>query len=129
VTRSARKPAAKGDLERSVMEQLWDHPDGSSVRDVLEGLDSGLAYTTVMTVLDRLAKKGVVTRERDGRAWRYRPSASREEQTARVLRDALGELPAPQRREAMLHFLGESSPDELADLRAALAQLEADQPR
>ncbi|TWP38058.1 BlaI/MecI/CopY family transcriptional regulator [Leekyejoonella antrihumi] len=109
------------------MEQLWDRPDGLSVREVLDGLDSGLAYTTVMTVLDRLAKKGVVSRERDGRAWRYRPSASRGEQTAQVLRDALGGLSATGRRDAMLHFLGDSSPDELADLRAALAQLEQNQ--
>ncbi|WP_281289147.1 BlaI/MecI/CopY family transcriptional regulator [Leekyejoonella antrihumi] len=127
MTRSSRKPAGKGDLERSVMEQLWDRPDGLSVREVLDGLDSGLAYTTVMTVLDRLAKKGVVSRERDGRAWRYRPSASRGEQTAQVLRDALGGLSATGRRDAMLHFLGDSSPDELADLRAALAQLEQNQ--
>ncbi len=106
------------------MEQLWEHPDGLLVRDVLDLMHTDLAYTTVMTVLDRLAKKGLVTRVREGRAWRYSPSASREEQTARVLHDTLGALPAGRRRQAMLHFLGDSSPDELADLRAALAQLE-----
>ncbi len=108
------------------MERLWDHPDGLLVRDVLEALDADLAYTTVMTVLDRLAKKHLVTRIREGRAWRYAPAASREEQTARLLRETLGELPAPQRRQAMLHFLGGSSPDELDDLRSVLEQLEQD---
>lgn len=126
MTRSARKHAGKGDLERAVMQQLWEHPDGLLVRDVLEALDSDLAYTTVMTVLDRLAKKQLVTRTREGRAWRYSPAASREEQTAHLLRETLGELPAPQRKQAMLHFLGDSSPDELDDLRAVLAQLEHD---
>lgn len=106
------------------MQQLWDHPEGRSVREVWDALDSDLAYTTVMTVLDRLSKKGLVTRTREGRAWRYAPASSREEQTARVLRSTLGELPQDQRREAMLHFLGDSSPDELAELRAMLTELE-----
>ena len=66
-----------GDLERAVMEELWTtaeaHPEGRTVREVHDaiGVDRGLAYTTLMTVLDRMAKKGLVHRERDGRAWRY----------------------------------------------------------
>lgn len=84
-----------------------------------------LAYTTVLTVLDRLARKGVVERDRDGRAWRYRPVASREELTARAMRQPLGVLNGVGRRAAMLHFVDTASAEELDDLRAALADVEA----
>ncbi|GAB2495027.1 BlaI/MecI/CopY family transcriptional regulator [Luteococcus sediminum] len=61
------------------MEILWQQEEVLSVRDVHEALlqDRPLAYTTVMTVLDRLAKKGIVSRERGGRAWLYRSVDSR----------------------------------------------------
>ncbi|MDT0212324.1 BlaI/MecI/CopY family transcriptional regulator [Rothia sp. ARF10] len=117
-----------GDLERSVMEQLWDsaatRPDGSSVREVLEGLpgERDLAYTTVMTVLDRLSKKGLVTRERDGRAWRYTPAGTRESLTAETMRASLGDV--TDRRAALLHFLDGATSEELDDLRAALSEVE-----
>ena len=120
-----------GELERAVMEHLWTRTgngDGpATVREVHDvvGAERDLAYTTVMTVLDRLTRKGVVERERDGRAWRYAPVGSREQLTARTLRDALGGLAADDRRAAMVHFLDEASADEIADLRAALAALEA----
>ncbi|GAA1245244.1 BlaI/MecI/CopY family transcriptional regulator [Oryzihumus leptocrescens] len=120
-----------GELERAVMEHLWTRTgngDGpATVREVHDvvGAERDLAYTTLMTVLDRLTRKGVVERERDGRAWRYAPLGSREQLTARTLRDALGGLGADDRRAAMVHFLDEASADEIADLRAALAALEA----
>ena len=122
-----------GELERAVMEHLWARAEAgappTTVREVHDhvGAERDLAYTTLMTVLDRLAKKGVVSRERDGRAWRYSPVGSREQLTARALRDTLGGLQSPDRRAAMLHFLDEASPEEVDDLRAALAQLEARQ--
>lgn len=122
-----------GELERAVMEHLWAQAEAGAgpvtVREVHDhvGAERELAYTTLMTVLDRLAKKGMVERERDGRAWRYAPVGSREQLTARALRDTLGGLESPDRRAAMLHFLDEASPEEVDDLRAALAQLEARQ--
>ena len=62
--------AALGDLERAVMDHLWASTEPQTVRQVHESLaaDRALAYTTVMTVLDRLAKKEMVSRERGGRA-------------------------------------------------------------
>jgi predicted transcriptional regulator len=79
-----------GELERAVMEVLWERGEPSVVRDVARALASrDLAYTTVMTVLDRLAKKGFVRRERDGRAWRYEPTNSREGYIAQLMLDAL----------------------------------------
>ena len=67
-----------GELEQAVMEVLWGSPTALSVRDVQAALadDRGLAYTTVMTVMDRLAKKGQLLRELDGRDWRYSPARS-----------------------------------------------------
>lgn len=120
-----------GDLERAVLEHLWSegpsHPEGLTVREVHDvvGVQRDLAYTTLMTVLDRMAKKGLVSRERDGRAWRYTPASSRDELTSETMRHALGELAGTERRSALLHFLDESSPEEIDELRAALAQLES----
>jgi predicted transcriptional regulator len=67
-----------GDLEQAVMDVLWASPAAMSVRDVQAALapQRELAYTTVMTVMDRLAKKGQLTRELDGRAWMYRAAHS-----------------------------------------------------
>ena len=122
-----------GELERAVLEHLWSegpaHPEGLTVREVHDvvGVQRDLAYTTLMTVLDRMAKKGLVTRERDGRAWRYTPASSRDELTSETMRHALGELAGTERRSALLHFLDESTPEEIDELRAALAALEARQ--
>ncbi|MBR7744217.1 BlaI/MecI/CopY family transcriptional regulator [Phycicoccus sp. BSK3Z-2] len=118
-----------GDLERVVMEQLWEHAgaEGTTVREVHEALAGGrdIAYTTVMTVLDRLAKKDLVSRERDGRAWRYRAAASREALTARTMRMTLDDMDVTDRRAALLHFLDGASTAEIDDLKAALAEVEA----
>ncbi|MFT4225134.1 BlaI/MecI/CopY family transcriptional regulator [Micropruina sp.] len=67
-----------GELEQAVMEVLWESPTALPVREVQAALadDRELAYTTVMTVMDRLAKKGQLLRELEGRAWRYRPAQS-----------------------------------------------------
>jgi predicted transcriptional regulator len=79
-----------GELERSVMEVLWDRGEPCVVRDVVRELSArDLAYTTVMTVLDRLAKKGVVRRQLVGRAWRYEAASSREDYIAQLMLDAL----------------------------------------
>ena len=116
------------------MERLWEAAEaggpgfhGVTVREVHGSLDGDreLAYTTVMTVLDRLAKKDLVTRERDGRAWRYLPADSREALTARTMRRTMDEMDLTDRRTALLHFLDGASSDEIADLKAALAEVEA----
>lgn len=120
-----RRFVGLGELERAIMTVLWQGTPGMTVREVLDALsDRRLAYTTVMTVLDRLAKKHLVDRERDGRAWRYAPAATREELTAASMRSGLESLQTQDRRSAMLHFLGSASPGELADLKDALAEVE-----
>jgi predicted transcriptional regulator len=82
-----------------------------------------LAYTTVMTVLDRLAKKQLTERERDGKAWRYKAAAPREEMAADLMRDALDR--AGNRGEALVRFVDQVTDEEAALLRDALARLEA----
>jgi predicted transcriptional regulator len=67
-----------GPLEIRVLEALWSRGGDGSVRDLLDGFP-GVAYTTLMTTLDRLYKKGVLTRGRSGRGFRYAPMASRDE--------------------------------------------------
>ncbi len=124
--------ARLGELERAVMDVLWstDSTDGLTVRDVGERLaDRGLAYTTVMTVLDRLAGKGMVVRHRDGRAWRYRPAASREAYIAQLMLDALDLAPPEQRSAgvgdrgaALVRFARSVSGPEAELLRAALEE-------
>ena len=118
-------PRPLGDLERLVMEQLWAASDALTVREVRERLSAtrDLAYTTVMTVLDRLAKKRLTERERDGKAWRYRAAAPREELVADLMRDALDR--AGDRREALVRFVDQVSDEEAALLREALTRLEA----
>jgi predicted transcriptional regulator len=117
-----------GELERAVMDVLWDGTipvAGVTVRDVAEALqDRDLAYTTVMTVLDRLAGKGMVQRQREGRAWRYRPSASREAYVAQLMLDAL-DL-SPSRDAALVRFARSMTGAEAEVLRAALADEAAD---
>jgi predicted transcriptional regulator len=72
-----------GSLERQVMDVMW--AGGSLlVRDVQARLQRPIAYTTVMTTLDRLYKKGLVTRERQGRAFSYTAGRSREQLQAAV---------------------------------------------
>ena len=111
-----------GELEQAVLEALWDlgSASGRQVHERLSGRD--LAYTTVMTVLDRLVAKDVVVREREGRAFRYSPRQSRAAMTAEVMRDAL-EATGADRDQALVSFVGEASEADLAALRRALADL------
>lgn len=106
--------AVLGELETEIMRVLWATHEPLTVRAVFEELSTQrqLAYTTVMTVLDRLAKKGKVERRQLGRAWLYRPAMTHSsmvtQEMSSLLHDAgdeanlvLGEfvqqLAAPQR--------------------------------
>ncbi len=101
------------------MEVLWAHDGPVSVRAVHAALDDrGLAYTTVMTVLTRLANKNVVKRTRQGRAWLYEPAAGREAYVADLMLEAL-EL-SGDRGSALVHFAKSVSSDEADALTRAL---------
>jgi len=109
-----------GDLESAVMTVLWDAAEPAKVRDVLDRLDTGkdLAYTTVMTVLDNLHRKGWVRRELDGKAYRYKPSLSRAEAATRALRDVLESSGDPEA--VLLQFASTVSEREGEVLRSGL---------
>lgn len=111
-----------GQLEASVMERMWAADRPLVVREVLENLlqDRQLAYTTVMTVMDNLHKKGLLSRKRQGRAYAYRAIQTREEHTAEMMEAVLGT--AGDRTAALLHFVETISADEVAELQAAIDQ-------
>ena len=90
--------------------------------EVLDDLrkDRPLAYTTVMTVMENLHRKGWLRRDRDGRAWRYEPAGSRSGYTAALMSEALATN--PDRRTALAHFVLQMSPHDAALLREALDQ-------
>ncbi|MGW5051369.1 BlaI/MecI/CopY family transcriptional regulator [Actinokineospora sp. NPDC004072] len=111
-----------GELEAAVMDVLWGATGTRTVREVLVALNStrNLAYTTVMTVLDNLHRKGWVIREMDQRAYRYAPATSREEAAARALRSLLEASGDPQ--SVLMHFVKSASQRESEMLRKALDQ-------
>jgi predicted transcriptional regulator len=69
---------ALGKLERRVLEEAWRRAD-LTVRDVYAAFEERIAYTTLMTTLDRLYKKKLLQRRKDGRAFIYSPAVSRQE--------------------------------------------------
>ena len=80
-----------GSLEREVMAVVWNH-DEISVRDACARLGSSVAYTTVMTTMDRLFKKGLLSRQKSGRAFVYNATATREELEGAVAIELVGSL-------------------------------------
>jgi predicted transcriptional regulator len=78
MSRSFPLPAPLGPLEQRLLETLWQRGP-ATVRELVEDDCSDLAYTTVMTTLDRLFKKKVLLRKAEGRAFRYSPRLTRQE--------------------------------------------------
>jgi predicted transcriptional regulator len=111
-----------GELEAVIMDRLWQWGRPVLVREVVEDLrgERPLAYTTVMTVMENLHRKGWLRRERDGRAWRYEPTGSRSGYTAALMTDALAT--SPDRRTALAHFVLQMSPHDAALLQDALGR-------
>jgi predicted transcriptional regulator len=107
-----------GELESAVMDVLWETDEPAKVRMVLNALDRKLAYTTVMTVLDNLHRKGWVQREQEGIAYRYQPSFSREQAVSRALRTVLESTGNPLA--ALLHFASTATERESEALRSGL---------
>ena len=111
-----------GELEAVIMDQLWEGAGRrwSARLSTLCMTTGRSAYTTVMTVMENLYRKGWLRRERDGRAWRYEPAGSRSSYTAALMNDALAT--SPDRRTALAHFALQMSPHDAALLREALEQ-------
>ncbi|MEU8897353.1 BlaI/MecI/CopY family transcriptional regulator [Nocardia sp. NPDC048505] len=113
-----------GDLEAVIMDRIWNRDsENSTVRDLFEELsgEREIAYTTVMSTMDNLHRKGWLARERAGKAYRYWPTLTREEYSAQVMLEALGSGGRPDL--VLSHFVDQISAEESAGLRAALRRL------
>jgi len=73
-----RTRAGLGPLEARLLELLWERPQAATAGELLRECP-GLAYTTIMTTLDRLYRKQLLLRRRDGRAFAYQPRCTRDE--------------------------------------------------
>jgi predicted transcriptional regulator len=111
--------ARLGDLERDIMDVLWRAGRPLTAADLRHALaDRDLAVTTVLTVLDRLGRKHLVSRERVGRAHHYTATGSREALIADTMLEALGTT--DDRGAALSRFIASVSDEDAALLRAAL---------
>jgi predicted transcriptional regulator len=109
-----------GELERAIMEVVWAADGPVTGRAVVDELarDRPLAYTTVLTVMDRLVRKGMLRRQRRGRAHTYQAASSRAAYTAALMASVLGS--SQDRSAVLLHFVEQIPPDQVEALRAAL---------
>ena len=112
-----------GELEAAVMQRIWAHDGPVTVRDIFEELrqERAIAYTTVMSTMDNLHRKGWLKRERDGKAYRYRAVASREEYSAQLMGEALDD--AGDTEMVLSHFVEAMDGEQAAALRAVLDKL------
>ena len=112
-----------GALESAIMAVLWHADEPLPVRDVLERMvyDRRLAYTTVMTVTNILFQKGLLEREKVGRAWVYRPRETHAEYTARVMGEVLRAGPDPGT--TLLRFVERCSDEEMSRLQHVFHQV------
>jgi predicted transcriptional regulator len=111
------------------MRLIWARREPVTVRDVLGDLqeERPVAYTTVMTVMDNLRKKGWLRRQAEGRAYRYTPLVSAEEYSAGLMRQALAA--SSDRPAVLMRFIGELSADEAGALEEAYRRLAGKDPR
>jgi predicted transcriptional regulator len=111
-----------GELEAVVMDRVWSREGKTAVRQVFEDLKAQreIAYTTVMSTMDNLHRKGWLTRERSGKAFLYWPTLTREEYGARLMRDALDSGGDPDL--VLTHFLEQMSDEESARLHDVVQQ-------
>lgn len=109
-----------GDLEGAIMERVWAAGRPLLVREILQALEPERAYNTVWTVTEILYRKGWLAREKEGRAYRYRATVSRDEYTGDLMGEALAA--SADRAAAFRRFAERISPDEAEQLRQALEQ-------
>ncbi|MFH9818585.1 BlaI/MecI/CopY family transcriptional regulator [Streptomyces sp. NPDC017230] len=109
-----------GELEAEIMYRLWAWGRPATARDVLTDINKErpLAYSTVKTVADILHGKGMLKRHKEGRAWVYTPTCTRQQYTASLMQDALGNNPDPAG--TLVSFLEQLTPEEEGALRSAL---------
>src|SRR6266702_7618510 len=111
-----------GELEAAIMDRVWQSGRPVLVREIWAGLrpEREPAYNTVLTVVEILYRKGWLEREKDGRAYRYRATVTREDYTAGLMGEALEA--SPDRAAALRSFVGRIDPSEARQLRRMLDQ-------
>ena len=117
-----------GDLEAVIMHRVWEHDRPVTVREVFDELrqERAIAYTTVMSTMDNLHRKGWLDRVKDGKAYRYTATDSREEYSARLMREALdggGDTEA-----VLSHFVAQMGGAESEVLQAVVRRLAGQEP-
>jgi predicted transcriptional regulator len=117
---------AFGELEAAIMDQVWAAGRPVLVREIHDGLRPGRepAYNTVLTVVEILYRKGWLARDKDGRAYRYRPTASREDYTAGLMGEVFDT--STDRLATLRLFMERIDPAEADELRAMLDQARRD---
>ncbi len=112
-----------GDLETVIMHLVWDHDSPVTVRELLGELrqERAIAYTTVMSTMDNLHRKGWLARAKDGKAYRYTATASREEYSARLMAEALAG--GGDTEVVLSHFVAEMGGQESEVLAAVVQRL------
>lgn len=110
------------------MRRIWARGQPVTVRDIVGDLERErpIAYTTVMTVMGNLRKKGWLRRQAGGRAYRYEPLVTGEEYSVCLMRQALEA--SSDRPAVLMHFIGELSPDEATALEEAYQRLTGNRP-
>jgi predicted transcriptional regulator len=112
-----------GDLETVIMHMVWDRQGPVTVRELFDDLrqEREIAYTTVMSTMDNLHRKGWLARAKDGKAYRYTATASREEYSARLMREALAD--GGDTEAVLAHFVAQIGGPESEALRAVVRRL------
>lgn len=113
-----------GELESVIMDRIWNRCSENpvTVREICDelGAERRIAYTTVMSTMDNLHTKGWLARSRDGQAYRYWPTLTREQHSARLMCEALDS--GGQAEIVLGYFLEQIGPEESARLRTALGR-------
>jgi predicted transcriptional regulator len=112
-----------GDLEAVIMDRVWERGEPVTVRELFDELatERTIAYTTVMSTMDNLHRKGWLDRVREGKAYRYTATASREEYGARLMREALAD--GGDVEVVLSHFVAQIDSGESDALRSVLRKL------
>jgi predicted transcriptional regulator len=122
--RTGRRP--QGGLESEVLAALWAAQDPRTAGQVQEALGSGLAYTSVLTILNRLHAKGLLERTPHGRAYGYRPVLAEAQFNAEKMRRALES--GSDRSAVLARFVESLDVSDEHVLRALLADAERPEP-
>jgi predicted transcriptional regulator len=112
-----------GELEAVIMQLVWDHGTPVTVRELFDELrnERAIAYTTVMSTMDNLHRKGWLDRVKEGKAYRYVATASREEYSARLMNEALAD--GGNAEAVLTHFVTEMAGGDSELLRAVISRL------